>query len=439
MAPKEESESTHPLPRPELNPLVNPLLGDNMGKWAEVYFTAPPEKREEAVLDLIRDLQSEGTRPEGTAKPQAPLPRAVPVLADQEPPSADFTAADLARADFATPSFARTEPQTIGHCYACGHENPGTHQFCGMCGEKLLAEEEVEGSPDGRFKSSVFDAPGNDGSFRREASPLGLQHDLPQRDLPPLHYDEPLDDRDELSHLRRISGRSPEDSADFNWNLEPPRPHRLYFGAAVVVVVLAVVYVAWRGSHPPKSAQQTSSPQPAAATQQADAPITTAKVDTPTLPAPLPPQPAANPATNPPHAQPTQATTNPEAPRGGNVVREQAPGKTTASLPPTSGTATAATPPASLGNGAEELALAQRYLSGGNGVQRNSAEAAELLWKSVAKHNSGATLLLADLYLRGDGVSKNCDQARVLLDSAARKGITGAGERLRNIQAFGCQ
>jgi TPR repeat protein len=74
-----------------------------------------------------------------------------------------------------------------------------------------------------------------------------------------------------------------------------------------------------------------------------------------------------------------------------------------------------------------------------SGRRRDGAEAAKWLWKSIAKHNSEATLLLADLYLKGDGVSKNCDQARVLLDSAARKGMAGAGERLRNLQAFGCQ
>ena len=91
------------------------------------------------------------------------------------------------------------------------------------------------------------------------------------------------------------------------------------------------------------------------------------------------------------------------------------------------------------GNGAEELAIAQRYLNGANGQQRNRAEAAKWLWKSIAKHNADATLLLADLYLKGDGVSKNCDQARVLLDSAARNGIKEAGERLRHLQAFGCQ
>ena len=91
------------------------------------------------------------------------------------------------------------------------------------------------------------------------------------------------------------------------------------------------------------------------------------------------------------------------------------------------------------GNGDEELAMAQRYLAGGDGLQRNSAEAAKWLWKSLAKQNANATLLLADLYLKGDGVSKNCDQARVLLDSAARSGMKQAGERLRHLEAFGCE
>jgi TPR repeat protein len=83
--------------------------------------------------------------------------------------------------------------------------------------------------------------------------------------------------------------------------------------------------------------------------------------------------------------------------------------------------------------------MAQRYLSGTSGHARDSAEAAKWLWKSIAKHNGPATLALADLYLKGDGVPKNCDQARVLLDSAALRGMAGAGARLRNLQAFGCQ
>ena len=40
----ERFEDERALPRPELNPLLNPLLADNMGRWAEVYFTSAPEK-----------------------------------------------------------------------------------------------------------------------------------------------------------------------------------------------------------------------------------------------------------------------------------------------------------------------------------------------------------------------------------------------------------
>ena len=99
-----------------------------------------------------------------------------------------------------------------------------------------------------------------------------------------------------------------------------------------------------------------------------------------------------------------------------------------------------AAPPrtAALGNGAEELATAQSYLNGTDGRGRDGSEAAKWLWKSISKHNGQATLVLADLYLRGDGVPKNCEQGRVLLDSAAQRDIAGGGERLRNLQALGC-
>jgi TPR repeat protein len=85
------------------------------------------------------------------------------------------------------------------------------------------------------------------------------------------------------------------------------------------------------------------------------------------------------------------------------------------------------------------LLVAERYLSGARGNARDSSEAARWLWQAVAKQNATASLLLSDLYLRGDGVPKNCDQARLLLDAAARKGMAGAGDRLRNLRAFGCQ
>jgi TPR repeat protein len=84
------------------------------------------------------------------------------------------------------------------------------------------------------------------------------------------------------------------------------------------------------------------------------------------------------------------------------------------------------------------LATAESYLNGTQGMPRDRREAAEWLWKAVGKGNLAATTTLSDLYLRGDGVPKSCDQARLLLDAAARKGAKTAAVRLRNLPAFGC-
>jgi hypothetical protein len=92
---------------------------------------------------------------------------------------------------------------------------------------------------------------------------------------------------------------------------------------------------------------------------------------------------------------------------------------------------------ATVANGGVELRMAQQYLNGKNGT-RDSAQAAQWLWKALAKRNTQAVLLLADLYLRGDGVSKNCDQARLLLVSAAEKNNAEAAAKLRNLESAGC-
>jgi TPR repeat protein len=83
--------------------------------------------------------------------------------------------------------------------------------------------------------------------------------------------------------------------------------------------------------------------------------------------------------------------------------------------------------------------MAEKYLKGNQGTPRDSGEAAQWLWKAVGKGNPAATMALSDLYLRGDGVPKSCDQARLLLEAAARKGATDAAEKLNNLQAFGCE
>jgi TPR repeat protein len=89
-------------------------------------------------------------------------------------------------------------------------------------------------------------------------------------------------------------------------------------------------------------------------------------------------------------------------------------------------------------SGVDEFVTAERYLKGTLGTTPDSRTAAQWFWKAVGDGNLAATMALSDLYLRGDGVSKSCDQARLLLDAAARKGAPAAAERLRHLQAFGC-
>jgi len=71
--------------------------------------------------------------------------------------------------------------------------------------------------------------------------------------------------------------------------------------------------------------------------------------------------------------------------------------------------------------------------------RQNSAEAAKWLWKAVAARNTTAEMALADLYARGDGVAKNCEQAKILLDSAAKRGVDPAAAQLKQLNDSGCQ
>jgi TPR repeat protein len=67
------------------------------------------------------------------------------------------------------------------------------------------------------------------------------------------------------------------------------------------------------------------------------------------------------------------------------------------------------------------------------------SEAIRLLWISVEKGNSNAELTLAELYWHGEEVVHNCDQTRILLSAAARKGNSDAQKRLQQFRQEGCE
>jgi hypothetical protein len=88
--------------------------------------------------------------------------------------------------------------------------------------------------------------------------------------------------------------------------------------------------------------------------------------------------------------------------------------------------------------GDEDLALAQRYL-GSNSRPGDAAAATRFLWAAVQQGNVKAEIILAGLFARGDGVTKSCEQARVLLRAAAEKGSSEASTQLAQIIRSGCR
>ncbi len=87
--------------------------------------------------------------------------------------------------------------------------------------------------------------------------------------------------------------------------------------------------------------------------------------------------------------------------------------------------------------GEKELIQALRYLNGTYG-RKDTPAAITWFWQAVQKGNQDAVVRLAGLYLRGEGVPKNCDQARILLTSAVQKGNREAARRLETLIASGC-
>lgn len=377
----DQTANSENISSPELNPLLNPLLAENMGRWAETYFTNSPENREQAVLDLIRQLEAERAAREGNRN-------AAP---------ANGFMGDIPAAPRALDARDAVLP-----CATCGHQNPSPNRFCGMCGSPIGEERQDDYQQVGPEDSN------QDWSGVREP------------------YDPPPSNGNNLSLFQTTSGTE-YDNGNWMYEPEPKRPYRLLVGVFLAAIILGLGYLAWHGMQNSQLSGTTAAPPPVA------------KEAEPPAPSPAPPTASADnserPALN--KAQQSAASKTAEAPA------EPAPAKSAKASPVVSRSPAKPTPAPQVqptdGNGGEELAIAHGYLTGSNGRPRDTAEGAKWLWKSIAKHNAQASVLLADLYLKGDGVSKNCDQARVLLDSAARKGVSGAGERLRNLQAFGCQ
>ncbi|MGH9496544.1 MAG: hypothetical protein ACRD3B_16195, partial [Candidatus Sulfotelmatobacter sp.] len=395
----------------ELNPLLNPLLADHMGRWAEVYFTSQPETREDAVLELLRELQRKESRPKSRSD-LPPWPGAASGDAHAEPkPSSSITKTIT----------AKIEEHAV-QCSSCGHENPALHRFCGGCGAALTGDTNSEHSPVAMSRPAETN-PEMKGAEQRGARSheTGVDEIRARLDPERRQFEDSIAHPGELSLFRSFRER---DGGGDDWDETPVRG-RFLLVAVLAILIAGAIYMAWRsGQLSARHSHEGQSTQAAIAKDNSAGNNASANASGPK---PAPPPQAAKTVTTPVEKPQPVAQASP-MPAGHQQAVQQI--STVVSRTPA--------PSVSMDNGSEELAVAQHYLSGDNG-RRDSAEAAKWLWKSISKHNGEATVMLADLYLKGDGVSKNCDQARVLLDTAGRKGVAGAGQRLRNLPAFGCQ
>lgn len=390
----DDSDRPSTLPQPELNPLLNPVLSQNMGRWAEVYFTSPPEKRDEAVGQLIRELEGESTPSERVHNLSSEI--------RQEPTKI-------------SPSVVSSQSQG-STCFWCGYLNRQGHKFCGKCGEPLAAP--FADLPADRNAQ----VPNQAEMERKDQMRDGFDFSgPPPRILPSFESSSRETSSRGTTETGFLRGESIQDDDEDDVQILMVEPERSSFrpwiAALLASVVVVIAFVAWHSS----SFAKNPASKNAATNEQA------AGTELPATP----------PATV--SSEPVETATTAKVNDNGAA---QAPGSTSSKATPAgpalsneSGSQSSQT----FGKGTEELIQAQDFLDGRSGKPRNTQLAAEWLWKAVRKENVEATVLLSGLYLRGEGVEKSCDQARLLLDAAALKGRKDAADQLKDLSAFGCQ
>ena len=325
------------LPLAELNPLLNPLLAENMGRWAEVYFTNPPERREQAILELLRELEADRSRQ------------------DEESNRASDS------------RMVRTPVKAAAHirCDACGRENPVSNKYCGMCGAGLgeARAYSIFGDHDSRAAFSGQEDPPHIGAEERSAEEEQIETSVQEQHE--AQYDEEI--RNESypaprefrrpSHGNGLSlfQASAETGSDesVNWadEPEPSSPYRYYIGAVLAVIILVLGYMAWHGTQASQNSHEVSPPPPAASdtapTGTSTSPPSAASAKT-AAEAPAGPDAAAH--TSPPE---DVQKNPPETKSPHNQVAESAPAAAAPSPAPAAAPIAQPTQPAA-GNGGED-------------------------------------------------------------------------------------
>jgi hypothetical protein len=379
----QDSGKRRELPDPELSPMTNPILSRNLGKWAQVYFTSPPEKRAQAVAELVQELEETSGRngpDQGSVTADNPGAGKGQIYEQQFREKAEEVAAHMAEL-----------PSSMA-CPECAHINSPDHWFCGFCGSPL------KGTALKREQTQVARSTEKAGDASVVATHTAARQ---PGDVEWLR----------AKTLSRFdTGR---------------RPLRRVFVVTLVLGGIGLSYYEWRNLAGAQTHEQAAPPAYSKPSSSRSRPA-------------------------PASAQSNVIQGNPSSSQSVSSAIKSAEYKTGTAVI----AATASKAPAGLGTapqgslqgatqllpdtGDRELAMAEAFLKGET-RRRDATEAAKWLWKSVSKHNAAALILLADLYERGDGVSKSCDQAQVLLVAAAKKGSSEAGQKLKSLQSTGCR
>jgi hypothetical protein len=409
---EKQSADRGSIPNPELNPMTNPTLGRHLGRWAEVYFTTPAEQREHAVLELLRELsQEEQEHPDllaasGTESSLLPEPDAR---------EDHFAALEEAVRQLAEPSpMRKTSEAPSMACPVCQHNNFPDQWYCGMCGFRLKAPSSSPAVSDlaPNPVAQAFEPQQPEGE--READ-RGIA--LPSFTVEATQEPEP--------HSVHTSDRTPM----WPLHIEDERAASASrFKVMAVVALLAVAAFVFLYQH--RSASPSALPRVTASSQPSVVPSVP-----PQEPTALP----ASPIDSSQKPDDASASLAPPASAAVTIPEKSAPPSTPAGTmapAPEQDNAALKAVVAPEG-GTDELAKARELLSGGMSPP-DAGQASVWLWKAVAKNNVPAVLLLADLYARGDGVPRSCDQARILLTAALKRGSTEADQKLRELQNSEC-
>jgi len=228
-----------------------------MGRWAEVYFTSPPEKREEAVLELLRELQAETSAKQDHAD-------AVPSEIDphRKIPSNPVNPF--------SPSPAESLKAVALVCQACGKANAAEQRFCGSCGAPLVEEAPYPERQD------TFPSRSTVTVRRQEISPRFSAESAREDSVSPAEFDKVLyrDDGERRNWLPDAPKLIPE--------YERSHRYRLYFGVALAALLGYLAYTGWRQTRVwSENSHSLPKPAPAAETQPAPTPSAAARVEAP--------------------------------------------------------------------------------------------------------------------------------------------------------------